>query len=67
MPDREHPTDEVASEGGTPGNLERTDEEGAARGSEATSTVTHVDRDEHSLVRDETGTEGRRTPSSGAP
>lgn len=62
MPDREHPTGEVASEGGTPGNLERRDDEGPARGSEATSTVTHVDRRERSVVRDETGTEGRRTP-----
>ena len=62
MPDREHQTDEVGSEGGTPGNLERRDDEATARGSEATSTVAHVDRHERSVVRDETGTEGRRTP-----
>jgi len=62
VPDREQPTDEVASEGGTPGNLERRDDDATAHGSEATSTVTHVDRRERSVVRDETGTEGRRSP-----
>ncbi len=66
MPDRERPTDEVADEGGSAGNLERRDEDGTAHGSEGTSTVARVDRAEHTLVRDETGTTGRRSPIGSA-
>ena len=62
MADVERPTDEVGSEGGTVGNLEQRDEETAARGSENTSTIDSVDRKVRTVVRDETGPTGRRSP-----
>lgn len=63
MPDREHPTDEVASEGGSPGNVERRDDDVTTHGSEATATVDRIDGRERTVVRDETGTMGRRSPT----
>ena len=62
MPDQQRPTDEVGSEGGSFGNLEREEEDAPARGSEATSTIDRVERREKTIVRDETGETGRRSP-----
>jgi len=70
--DREHVTDEVGSEGGSDGDVERRAEDATARGSEASSTVDHVERDDRDapdpenpayVARDETGTTGRRSPT----
>ncbi len=61
MPDREDPTDEVASEGGSPGNVEIETEEEATTGSESTETTRPSRTPERPVVRDETG-EGRRSP-----
>ncbi len=62
MPDRERPTDEVGSEGGSAGNVERARQHGALRGSEATTTVDHQIRRETTVARDETDSVGRRSP-----
>jgi hypothetical protein len=70
--DREHVTDEIGSEGGSDGDVERRDEDATARGSEASSTVDRVERDHRDaprpqyaayVTRDETGTTGRRSPT----
>lgn len=61
MPDREKWTDEVASEGGSPGNVEIRKDREAATGSEATETVRRPVTREQPVVHDETG-EGRRSP-----
>ncbi len=60
--DTERPTGEVASEGGSPGDVEidRADEVGT--GSEAGGTWRTVHRDDEVIHRDETGI-GRRSPS----
>jgi hypothetical protein len=72
VPDREHVTDEVGGEGGSDGDVERRDDDATARGSEASSTVDRVERrdrnssdpgDPDYIVRDETGTTGRRSPT----
>jgi hypothetical protein len=54
-------TGEVASEGGSSGDVEVAVEEGTAEGSEATETWRPSDREENEIVRDETG-QGRRNP-----
>ena len=61
MPDREQPTDEVASEGGSFGNVEIQRNDEVATGSEADETVRDVTRRDETVLRDETG-EGRRSP-----
>lgn len=62
MADAEHPTAEVGSEGGSPGDVDIAAEDEQALGSEATSTVERVERRERIVAHDETGT-GRRSPS----
>jgi hypothetical protein len=65
MEHRERPTDEVASEGGSPGDLERREDDAAARGSEATATIDRIDRRRQTVAHDETG-EGRKSPTTPA-
>lgn len=55
------PTAEVASEGGSPGNVEIESEPGAGTGSEATEVWSGDAGQEREVKRDETGT-GRRNP-----
>ncbi len=62
MPDRELTSEEVGSEGGSPGDLERREDE-TVHGSEATSTVDRAERDERTVDRGGTGTTGRRSPT----
>ncbi|HZT77372.1 MAG TPA: hypothetical protein VFA27_11985 [Vicinamibacterales bacterium] len=63
MPEREQPTGEVGSEGGSPGNVETAERDAATHGSERTRTIDRVQHDEDTIVRDETGIEGRRSPT----
>jgi len=58
----ERPTDEVGSEGGSPGNVEETSGAATGTGSEANETWRPAVHDTDDVVRDETG-EGRRNPS----
>ena len=60
VPDTE-PTAEVASEGGSFGNVEVGADESPATGSEATETWRPTEQRPAEVVRDETG-EGRRNP-----
>ena len=55
------PTAEVASEGGSPGDVEVGVNQSPATGSEATETWRPTERRPTEVVRDETG-EGRRSP-----
>ena len=54
-------TDDVGSEGGSPGDVEVDRERGPATGSEGDETWRPVNDDVKTVVRDETG-EGRRSP-----
>jgi hypothetical protein len=56
----ERPTSEVASEGGSPGDVD-VDVDTRGTGSEATETWRPVDRAVREIKHDETG-EGRRSP-----
>lgn len=55
------PTDEVASEGGSSGDVEVGVDERPGCGSEATETWRPSEQRQSEVVRDETG-EGRRSP-----
>jgi hypothetical protein len=62
--DTERSTDvtrEVASEGGTPGDVELVDESAAGTGSEATESFQPTATRKQPIARDETGV-GRRSP-----
>ena len=63
MPERDSPTGEVGSEGGSAGDVEVGVTDEVARGSEETSTVAHVERRQETVVRDETAATGRRSPA----
>ncbi len=63
--DTERPTAEVASEGGSPGDVEIDRKPEVGAGSEAGETWRPVDEDVDFVSRDETG-QGRRSPSGGA-
>jgi hypothetical protein len=54
-------TADVGSEGGTPGDVEVTKDQGVGTGSEAGETWRPADADTKTIVRDETG-DGRRSP-----
>lgn len=58
-------TDEVASEGGTPGDMELERESGHGRGSEATQLWESEQTDIDEIRRDDTG-QGRRSPVDSA-
>lgn len=60
--DTERPTSEVASEGGSPGDVEIDKGAEVGTGSEAGQTWQPADRDVHEVRRDETGI-GRRSPN----
>jgi hypothetical protein len=54
-------TEEVGSEGGSPGDVEVTRDHGAPTGSEATTTWRRSDAKTRTILRDEAG-DGRRSP-----
>lgn len=56
-----HVTEDVGSEGGSPGNVEIVADEQPATGSEAGEISRPTTGQRHEVVRDETG-EGRRSP-----